>query len=562
MGNFWRREMRKIIIRCISFAALCFCVCQMAPANGYRTPEQAGIRNAVLFYYDPPRSHFVGCQSLVDAFLPYVGYVDSRCEITDTFFDGIVLIDLRPFYKNPSAATKERWTEYISKTFRVWSVSHEPVLSEPGHSSDHSVCIPYRNACVYKDRIAARDEELTVTLYARVEDPSDDTQDGYFGVAAFDRSNRQLDKGVAGLIYSTYLGIWYRYVDAEDFWEPKSIRFRLPRETEHFSIFLGAWHTPGICYDDVKLNGSLLIGGGFEEEASGWSAAHFPYPTLQFDSSAILAALDRAAMEVSRQLGYPDMRVKVILTIPWDRSSHLQANFGRVDRRECDLRNPSDATRAVKWFVRTCQREWKALAPEWLELAGFYWLSEEGKDLDKVIFPDIRDYVHELGYRLYGSPYPSYWRRKVSMGEEYVAFFDCLWLQPNVWPADLGGNKSKHFYSVVKRAYEMGWLSADSAWVRDNGIPLDELKEAEAVAESLNMGINMEWVEGQESMQGYGRILDYMNTDRSLSHDFSEASHLFYDDGGFGWYCCRSDSPVFRDQYDGVYRFVRRSGGR
>lgn len=560
--TFDRPGMRMSLIYRISFIALCSCVCQTALANGYRTPEQAGVENVVLFYYDPPRRNFETCRSLADAFLPYVGYIDSHGRIADTFFDGVVLIDLKPFVKNPAAATKERWGKYITKTFKVWPVGQKPVLSQPGYLSDHSVQIPYRNACIHQDLISAKDGKLTLTLHTRVENMNDERDDGYVGVAVFDRLDRPIRQGVTGLTYSTYLGIWYRYVNADTSWQERRIQFRLPPDAVHFSTFLGSWHTPGIYYDNVRLSGGMLIEGGFEGGGSGWKGSDFPKPTLQYDSSAILVALDRAARAVSERLEYPEMKMKVILTIPWDRRSHLQARFGGVDGSECDLRKPADATRAVKWFVRTCHKEWQSLKPERLELAGFYWLNEKGNDSDKVIFPGILNYVHELGYRLYASPYPSYWRRRPSMGKEYVSWFDCLWLQPNAWPPDPQGKRSKHFYSVVKRAYDRGWLAADSTWVRNNGIPLEELREAEIIAESLNMGINMEWSGGQEVVKGYGRILDYINRDGSLPHDFTEASHLFYDDGGFGWYCCYSDSAVFREQYDAVYRFVKQAARR
>lgn len=524
----------------------------------YRTKAEAGVANVVLFYYDPRLRNFSACRSLSDALLPYVGYVDKSGKVVDRFFDGVLLIDTSPFFGNPHAATKEKWETYLEATFKARQLDGIPRFSSPGYTSRRCVQIPYENGCVYQDSIYPRDSVLILKVHARVDTVNDEPDDGYVGVVAFDSSGCKLKEGLSGLTYSTYLGLWYRYVDADTSWQERRYQFQLARNVSHLSIFLGSWHTRGICYDNIGLEGGRLLDGEFERVTPAWKSRDFPNTPFGRDTSAMLTALSQAVGALAGQLKEPGIRESVILMIPWDYRSHLQTDFGRIDGKKCDLSEFSDATRAVMWFIKRCVDEWNELQPERLELLGFYWLNEAGNDFRRVDFAEIFDYVHKLGYRLYASPYHSFWHEP-SKGEEYVPYFDCLWLQPNAWPPDPKGRKSKGYYSAVKTAYRQGWLSADSAWVRNQGIPMDELKEAETIAESLNMGINMEWTRGQESVKGYGRILDYIDEEDSLPHDFTEAGHLFFDAGGFGWYCCYSDTEAFREQYDAVYRFVKKS---
>ena len=546
----------------IFFATLVFwlsnCVCSQAGVRGYRTEAEAGVANVLLFKYDPRDHNFPASCSLSDALLPYVAYVDRSGQITDGFFDGILLVDTSPFYRNPWAATKKEWENYLEATFKVRRTDRTPVFSQPGYMSRQCLRIPRKEGCAYQESIYPEDNALTLRFYVKVGTASDDSKDGYIGIMAFDRTGRELTEGLSGLTYSSYLGLWYRYVDAETSWQERWFQFELPEDVHQFSVFLGSWHTSRISYDNISLDGATMVNADLEGEVTAWKYRDFPRLPFSQDRTAVLVALDQVAGVVAEELKDPEMKERVILMIPWGYRSHLQTDFGRIDGKKCNPSRPSDATRAIKWFIRRCVGEWKRLQPEHLELAGFYWLNEEGTDFRRVSFAEISDYIHGLGYKFYASPYQSFWN-KPSFNKHYLPYFDCLWLQPNAWPPDLRGKRSKRYYSAVQKAYHNGWLSADSTWVRNNGIPTEELKEAQVAAESLNMGINMEWTGGQEPVRHHGRILDYMNRDDSLPHDFAGASHLFFDAAGFGWHCCYSDNGVFRDQYDAVYEFVKES---
>ena len=69
---------------------------------------------------------------------------------------------------------------------------------------------------------------------------------------------------------------------------------------------------------------------------------------------------------------------------------------------------------------------------------------------------------------------------------------------------------------------------------------------------------NIEWVFGLEKNQGHGRVVDYMNVDKKLAHDFGRfADRMWYEGSGNAWTCAHSTDPKLRDQYDKAYTFVK-----
>ena len=162
------------------------------------------------------------------------------------------------------------------------------------------------------------------------------------------------------------------------------------------------------------------------------------------EQTGAVKVLDATVANAKSRLGEPAFRHKVVATLPTpvmfetfaDKASST-IYWGEIDGRQMDFSVLEDQITAMKWMIDQICSAWKKVAPEHLDLAGFYIIDEElyctegsynyqYKRWDKLL-PPVSDYAHSMNLGMYWIPYymaPGYEHWK-ELG------FDMAYMQPN-----------------------------------------------------------------------------------------------------------------------------------
>lgn len=189
-----------------------------------------------------------------------------------------------------------------------------------------------------------------------------------------------------------------------------------------------------------------------------------------------VAALDKAVAAAAGRIGDPPRKRYVVITVPdaillehfADKASSTKYWGALDDGREPDFAAVEDQLAALYWYVDRARAMFAALDCKYLELAGFYVVSEdlpvaygetEAERLNcaykrwETIVPALSAYCHAAGQGLYWIPYHlaagyRYWQR---LG------FDQAWMQPNFY-WDLHAPGAHPFDKTLEaiKAYGMG----------------------------------------------------------------------------------------------------------
>lgn len=198
--------------------------------------------------------------------------------------------------------------------------------------------------------------------------------------------------------------------------------------------------------------------------------------TLWLGPEGGVAALDRAVAAAAARIGDPPRKRYVVITVPdaimlehfADKASSTKYWGALDDGRELDFAAVEDQLAALRWYIDRARAMFAALDCRYLELAGFYVVSEdlpvaygetEAERLNcaykrwETIVPALSDYCHAAGQGLYWIPYHlapgyRYWQR---LG------FDQAWMQPNFY-WDLHKPEAHPFDKTLEavRDYGMG----------------------------------------------------------------------------------------------------------
>ena len=179
------------------------------------------------------------------------------------------------------------------------------------------------------------------------------------------------------------------------------------------------------------------------------------------NEGGVVDALDRTIAAGIARIGAPSFKHKVVMTMPdpimleyfADKNSST-TYWGEAFGRRLDFSSTSDQVLAYRWFIDHVRELWEKAAPEHLELAGFYVLSEilvaksngwnyKYKRWDQIL-PHVSNYLQEMKYGLFWIPYYQ------ADGYDMTAQLriDYTWLQPNkYW--DYPEKKQKKSWSWV-----------------------------------------------------------------------------------------------------------------
>lgn len=197
-------------------------------------------------------------------------------------------------------------------------------------------------------------------------------------------------------------------------------------------LLLQIWDTKAENASEVTFTPGMKDGNG------NWlpSANQADWKKLvdyYFSEGNCIDAIDKAVGEAAKRLGKPAEKRQIIISIP-DPMPYRQpmtkkggtTYWGLIDGKVTDFSDENDRAAACKWFVDEVLKAYKSKKYENVELAGFYWITEEFLDKSPLL-PMVSDYVHSKGYPITWIPYfqaPGYteWREKG---------FDMAWHQPN-----------------------------------------------------------------------------------------------------------------------------------
>lgn len=186
----------------------------------------------------------------------------------------------------------------------------------------------------------------------------------------------------------------------------------------------------------------LCITDGKERSASKESWEDFAQWWLA--DARVIDALDRTIGNAISRIGEPSFTHKVVMTMPdpimleyFSDKNSSTTYWGEVFGRKLDFAYASDQILAYRWYIDYVRELWEKAAPQHIELAGFYILSEilvaepsgwnyKYKKWDQIL-PQVSDYLHDLKYGLYWIPY--YQADGYDMTDQLG--IDYTWIQPN-----------------------------------------------------------------------------------------------------------------------------------
>ena len=186
-----------------------------------------------------------------------------------------------------------------------------------------------------------------------------------------------------------------------------------------------------------------------------------------FDGDNGVNALEAAVKEASQRLGTPPAKRKVVMVMPdpiiyrkYDDTNESTTYWGSLGGRQMDFAKGADRVAACKWYIDQVRRRFDEGNYQYVELAGFYPISEEIvtpgdgychelKKSEEVI-PQVAEYLHAINQSFCWIPYnraAGYTKWK-EMGIDYA------YMQPNHYWDDKGVRPLSRYFSDIK-AYDL-----------------------------------------------------------------------------------------------------------
>ena len=242
---------------------------------------------------------------------------------------------------------------------------------------------------------------------------------------------------------------------------------------------------------------------------------------LLFGDGINLDALDKAAGEIGKELGKPDLQITVFFSILYPVAT--VTDFGEIGGKNLGFSNTDDRFTALKWLIDEQYRRFYEKKYKHLKLLGYYWFTEEISYLDKPLMQLLRrttDHVRSLGLITTWIPY----------------YHAC------------GYSDWRHL------GFDVGCYQPNYAF--NESVPDKRLFEAAATAKltgmciELEMGGTKDWnVERMKKYYAAGAITGYMK----------DAAHMYYQGSmpGEFYRAYESKDPYLHSVYKDTYQFIK-----
>ena len=182
-----------------------------------------------------------------------------------------------------------------------------------------------------------------------------------------------------------------------------------------------------------------------------------------FAEGNCIDALDKSVAEAERRIGRAPTRRRVVVMLPDPVIHRMYADttattvyWGELDGRKLDFSRNEDRIAACKWYIDSVRRLFDEADYRYVELAGFYIVSEdlatpgdgwnpELKRWEEVI-PEVAEYLHALNESLCWIPYnrAAGYRNWKRFGIDYA------YMQPNYFWDNKGEKPLSRFFSDIK----------------------------------------------------------------------------------------------------------------
>ena len=204
------------------------------------------------------------------------------------------------------------------------------------------------------------------------------------------------------------------------------------------------WLHEAFLLIDGMVNGRLLC---IENDIESANQADWnQFINYWFGPGQAVSTLDKTIGDAIARIGEPSFgKHKIVMTMPdpimlqkFSNKSSSTKYWGSINGRQLDFSSVADQILAYMWFIEQVRSAWKQLAPQNLQLAGFYILSEilvtEGgfnyqyKKWDQIL-PSVSQYLHKMNYGMYWIPY----YKADGFDKTRQLGIDYTWLQPNAY---------------------------------------------------------------------------------------------------------------------------------
>ena len=125
-----------------------------------------------------------------------------------------------------------------------------------------------------------------------------------------------------------------------------------------------------------------------------------------FEDGQCIDAIDKAVEEAAKILGAPPYKRQVVISIPnpiiYKQPLSKKGGttyWGILDGKVTDFSKEEDRIAACRWFIDEVLERYGTGKWKHVELAGFYWITEETLD-ESPLLPEVSAYLHSKGYPL------------------------------------------------------------------------------------------------------------------------------------------------------------------
>jgi hypothetical protein len=263
-------------------------------------------------------------------------------------------------------------------------------------------------------------------------------------------------------------------------------------------------------------------GGNFEQgtaTAADWRAALEDW----FAPTGDVRRLADAVAATRARLGPPPTPRQAIFSLHYLRRD---APFA-VGAEGENAALPPDAGRAavVERYLEKLLRRWRALAPESLDLWGFYWMSETLPETDHDFLRTVAGAVHRRGYRLLWIPCSTAQGVEAARG----LGVDVVLLQPN--------------YAFLSQ--------------HQGGVRWDRLPATARRARRLGLGVEIECDYDLDTNPWSRAIfLDYLALGAPRFCGYGQAPRAYFQSFDVFPRCARASDPAVRAVYDAVCGYL------
>lgn len=194
-----------------------------------------------------------------------------------------------------------------------------------------------------------------------------------------------------------------------------------------------------------------------------------------FEKRKSLSALDQCIDNQIKEIGKPGFKHKVVIGLP--EALPGQKDWGELNGKQMDFSKEEDQIQATYWYIDLLMKYFKKEKYKHIELAGFYWVSEDVETCKELTIP-LGKYIRSLNKKFYWIPY---WQAK-GFDKWKELGFDIAYQQPN------------HFFDAT--------------------IPDKRLEDACLSAREHNMGMEFEFDEkalSDAKNSSYSRLKAYID---------------------------------------------------